>query len=219
MFIGHIGVALAAKRFAPRTSLAILVLAAEFIDVLWPAFLLLGIEHVRVARGLTPVTPLDFYDYPWSHSLLAVGVWAVLFSAVYWFARQYSPGAIAVGLLVLSHWFLDLIVHIPDLPLAPGATTVYGVGLWNSRGMTVLVEGTIFVVGLLIYERTTYPHDRIGSYGFWSLIALLTVIYIVNVQGAPPPNVTALAWTAEIGGWLFAGWAWWADAHRIPLKA
>ena len=51
MFIGHFGVALAAKRVAPKTSLGTLILAAQFLDFLWPVFVLLGIEHVRIALG------------------------------------------------------------------------------------------------------------------------------------------------------------------------
>ena len=70
MFIGHYGVALAAKKLAPRTSLGILFLAAQFVDMLWPVFLLAGMEHVRIDPGNTAFTPLDFYDYPISHSLL-----------------------------------------------------------------------------------------------------------------------------------------------------
>ena len=52
MFIGHFGVALAAKKVAPRTSLGTLILAAQFLDFLWPVLLLLGLEHVRIAPGL-----------------------------------------------------------------------------------------------------------------------------------------------------------------------
>ena len=71
MFIGHIAVGLAAKRVAPRTSLGTLAVAVEFADLLWPIFLLLGWEQVRIVPGMTVVTPLDFVSYPISHSLLA----------------------------------------------------------------------------------------------------------------------------------------------------
>jgi hypothetical protein len=66
MFIGHFGVAFAAKRLVPRTSLATLILAAQFLDFLWPIFLVLGFEHVRIVPGITKVQPFDFYDYPFS---------------------------------------------------------------------------------------------------------------------------------------------------------
>ena len=120
MFIGHFGGALAAKKAAPRTSLGTLILAAQFIDLLWPIFLLLGLEHVRIAPGITKVSPFDFYDYPISHSLLMVVVWSVVLGGLYYAFRQYPRGAWIIALAVLSHWVLDFIVHWPDLPLWPG---------------------------------------------------------------------------------------------------
>jgi hypothetical protein len=97
MFIGHFGVAFAAKRVAPRTSLGILILGAQFLDFTWPIFLLLGIEHVRIAPGITRVSPLDFYDYPISHSLLMAAVWSAVVGGTYYRARRYGRGALVVG--------------------------------------------------------------------------------------------------------------------------
>jgi hypothetical protein len=102
MFIGHYGVALAAKRLAPRTSLGTLILSAEFVDALWPIFLVAGIEHVRIAPGITCVSALDFYDYPISHSLLTGIGWAVGFGIVYFALRRYPRGASVAAALVLS---------------------------------------------------------------------------------------------------------------------
>src|SRR5919106_2776987 len=97
MFIGHFAVAFAAKRIAPRTSLATLVAAAAFVDILWPIFLLLGIERVRIEPGNTAFTPLAFESYPWSHSLLMGMVWGVAFGLVYRARTKYSQGASIVG--------------------------------------------------------------------------------------------------------------------------
>jgi hypothetical protein len=119
MFIGHYGVALAAKRLAPRASLGTLILAAEFVDALWPIFLMAGIEHVRIAPGITRVSPLGFYDYPISHSLVTVIGWAAGFGIVYFALRRYASGAWVAAALVLSHWFLDALVHRPDMPVTP----------------------------------------------------------------------------------------------------
>ena len=77
MGIGHMGVALAAKRVAPRASLSVLLLAAELLDLLWPIFLLLGREHVRISPGWMLLSPLDFYDYPITHSLATVLCWSL----------------------------------------------------------------------------------------------------------------------------------------------
>ena len=76
MFIGHFAVAFGAKKIVPRMSLALLTAAVAWADLLWTAFLLFGCEHIRIAPGDTKFTPLDLYDYPWTHSLLMLCVWA-----------------------------------------------------------------------------------------------------------------------------------------------
>ena len=128
MFIGHFGVALAAKKFAPKTSLGTTIFAAEFVDLLWPVLLLLGVEHVAIAPGITRMSPLDLTDYPISNSLLMSVIWAVLVGGIYFAVRRYAAGAWVVGLMVLSHWFLDFIAHRADMPLAPGIHKYYGLG-------------------------------------------------------------------------------------------
>ncbi len=100
MFLGHFGVGFGAKAVAPRASLGALFLAAQFIDLLWPTLLLLGIERVEISPGVTRASPLDFTEYPFSHSLLAVLLWAILFSGAYFLFRRYSMGAWVCGIAV-----------------------------------------------------------------------------------------------------------------------
>jgi hypothetical protein len=214
VFIGHFGVALAAKKIAPRTSLGTLVMAAQFVDLLWPLFLLLGVERVIIAPGTTAVTPLDFISYPLSHSLLAEFGWACLFAGVYKLAKHDSRGAVCLWFVVISHWLLDALSHQPDLPLYPGSSTYVGLGLWNSRFWTIVVEGAIFVFGARLYARTTRPRDPIGALAFRSFIALLTLFYLLNIFGPPPPSERAIAFSA-LGMWLFVVWAYWLDRHRL----
>lgn len=213
MFIGHYGVALGAKRLAPRVSLGTLFLAAQWLDLLWPLFLLLGWEHVRIAPGNTVVTPLDFYDYPFTHSLLAALVWSLLLGGVYFVLRRRRREALVVGAAVLSHWVLDFIVHRPDLPLLPGSSLKVGLGLWNSVAATAIVEGAIFLVGLFFYVRTTAASDRIGRHALWTLVTVLVVLWTTALRGTPPPSVRAVAWVG-LGQWLFVAWFYWIDAHR-----
>ncbi|RPI67579.1 MAG: hypothetical protein EHM43_07465, partial [Ignavibacteriae bacterium] len=78
MFLGHFGVAFAAKKIEPRLSLGTLVAAAIFVDLLWPLFLILGLEHVAIVPGITLMTPLDFHDYPITHSLIGALGWSVV---------------------------------------------------------------------------------------------------------------------------------------------
>lgn len=213
MFLGHFGVGFGAKAAATKTSLGTLFLAAQFIDLLWPTFLLIGLEHVVISPGVTKVTPLDFTDYPISHSLLAVIGWAFLFAGVYYLLRRYPRGAWVCGLAVVSHWILDLLVHRPDLPLMPGNSIRLGLGLWDSTVATLAVELTIFAVGVGIYSRLTKAKDRQGSWGFLALLIFLCLIYLGNIVGQPPPNVVALAWVGQ-AQWLLVVWGYWIDRHR-----
>ena len=216
MFLGHFGVALGAKRAAPQISLGTLTLAAQFIDLIWPTLLLLGLEAVRIAPGATAVTPLEFVSYPISHSLLAVVGWAVLLGALYRLRSTSTSSALIVAALVVSHWVLDFITHIPDLPLTPGGTTKVGLGLWSSWWGTFVVESLVFAIGVWLYVRTTRATDRVGSIGFWMLMLLLVVIHVANLLGPPPPAVEAIAWAGH-AQWLLVGLGYWIDRHRTAI--
>jgi len=187
--------------------------AAQLADLLWPIFLLLGWEQVRITQSTNPFLTLDFTNYPWSHSLAMEVVFGAALGALYFAVTRYSVGAIVVALLVPSHWVLDLIVHRPDLPLYPGGTAPFGFGLWTNPTATMIVEGIVFVAGLTIYARATRPRDRIGRYGLWALATFLVVLYLVSTFSPPPPSVKVLAWSAMIG-WPLTLWPWWVDRHR-----
>jgi hypothetical protein len=213
MFIGHIALALAAKRATPRVSLATLLLAAQWADVLWPVFLALGLEQVRIDPGNTAFTPLDFVSYPYSHSLVALVGWGVLFGFVY---RAIAGGRHTVWLLaalVISHWVLDFVTHRPDMPIFPGSRK-FGLGLWNSIPATMVIEGLMYLGGLAIYLRSTRARDGIGRWAFLSLAVFLVIAYVASAFGGPPPSIRALWITAIIGATILTLWAWWADRHR-----
>jgi hypothetical protein len=213
MFLGHFGVGFAAKAAAPTVSLGTLFLAAQFVDLLWPAFLMLGIERVSIVPGITRVTPLDFEHYPYTHSLLMALVWGAAFALVYYLARRSRTGAIVLGIVVISHWFLDLLVHRPDLPLYPGPSPQMGLGLWDSLGATLVLELLVFGWGLWLYLRMTRARDAIGRWALWGLVAFLLVIYAANVFGPPPPGEEAILWAGH-AMWLLIFWGYWIDRHR-----
>jgi hypothetical protein len=214
VFIGHFAVAFAAKRAAPSVSLGTLFVACELVDLIWPLFLLLGIERVRIDPGNTAFTPFDFIHYPWTHSLLMCALWAAFLGFFYFLVRKNARAAIVVAALALSHWLLDALVHRPDLPLAPGGEARIGLGLWNSVPATLVLEGAMFVAALVLYLRNTRARDRIGSAGLWALIAFLLVAYCGAAFGHPPPNVETVAWAGIIGGIVTALWGYWVDRHR-----
>jgi membrane-bound metal-dependent hydrolase YbcI (DUF457 family) len=213
MFIGHFAVGFASKRAATRASLGAMFAAAQFADLLWPILLLAGVERVAIEPGATAFTPLVFAHYPWSHSLAMLVLYGVIAGLAYGAWKKDGRAGLVIGLLVVSHWILDYVTHRPDLPLYPGGTQRYGLGLWNSPTGTVAVESVLFLAGLWGYLTTTHARDRIGSLGIWALIALLVLINFANVFGPPPESVRALAYLA-LAGWLLVPAAAWVDAHR-----
>jgi membrane-bound metal-dependent hydrolase YbcI (DUF457 family) len=221
MFLGHIAVGLAGKRFAPRASLATLLFAPMFLDYLWPIFLLLGWEKVRVDPGNTVVTPLAFDSYPWSHSLHMTLFWAGLVAIVFRTVTRDTRSAIWIGIAVASHWVMDWITHRPDLPLWPSGPKV-GLGLWNSVAGTVLVELALFVVGLWLYMRDTRPRGGRGRLSLWSFVVAVTLIYFMNLASnlGPIPTSVSPRTIAMMGLalWIFIPWAWWIDYTRRTVR-
>ena len=214
MFIGHFAVALAAKRVVPAVSLGTLILAAQFLDVLWPIFLLLGVERVEIHPGDTAFTPLNFVHYPISHSLAMTLAWALLIAGGYAWVTKDRRGALLAAALVASHWLLDWLTHRPDLPLYPGGSERLGLGLWNSVAATLAIESMMFIAGIALYLEVTRARDRTGAVSFWVLIVFLLIAYIGAAFGPPPPDVRSLTWTA-LAGWLFVAWGYWIDLHRV----
>lgn len=213
MFIGHFAVALAAKKAAPKTNLAVLIAAAQLVDLLWPVFLLFGLEHVRIDAGNTVVTPLDFYDYPITHSLAGAAGWSALFGALYYLRTKLSREAAVVALVVFSHWLLDLLTHRPDLPLMGNDSMKFGLGLWNSFAGTMLAEFGLFGIGAYLYSTVTKANNRTGTVALVSLLVFLAVMHAGNLFGPPPPSVEMIA-VAGNAMWLFVLWGWWIEKNR-----
>jgi len=192
---------------APSVSLATWLASVQLVDLLWPLFLLTGLEHVRVAPGITRFTPLDFYDYPITHSLIGAVCWAVLFGGGWMIVRRNTRVAALLAAGVVSHWVLDAISHRPDMPVLPHGPYV-GLGLWNSVAATLLVELTMFAGAIAVYVRHGGAGRRRTS--FWLLMAFLLVIYFAASFGPPPPDTRTLALSA-LAAWLLVPWAWFAD--------
>jgi hypothetical protein len=221
MFLGHFGAAFALKRLQPKLSLGTLFLAAQLPDVLWGAFLLAGWEQVRIDPGYTAVTPLQFVHYPISHGLLGMAGWGVAMAVVYysWPTRDTSrhwQAAVLVGLAVVSHFPLDVVVHVPDLPLSGDSPVLLGLGLWNHPVATLLLELAALAAGVAIYValRSTRHPARPGRLAF--LVGLLVVVYLTNVFGPPPPSVTAIAVADIVGLLLLVALAAWVDRRAAP---
>ena len=216
MFLGHFAVGFAAKKITPKVSLGTLFLAVQLQDLLWPLFLLLGFEHVRISPGDTAMTPFDFYDYPITHSLLGAALLAAALGLIYWTVRKSIKPAIVVSVAALSHWLLDFITHRPDLPLTYTGDTKVGLGLWNSVGVAVGLELVLFTVGIFLYMKATTARNLKGKYGLVALLVILAGIYVSNIFGPPPPAVDMVA-VAGNAMWLFVLLGYWVDRNRTPV--
>lgn len=211
MFIGHFAVGLIARKNEKQPSLALMFIAVQLLDLIWPVLLLLGIESFSIDPGNTEVTPLSFEYYPYSHSLLTTLIWGLILGAGYYLFTKNRKGSMLLGLLVLSHWVLDFVTHRPDLPLTPFSDSKVGLGLWNHQAWALAIELFLFGVGILLYYRSPVTKRKIA---FWLLILFLLAIHLMNFFGPPPPNTTAVAWSANLM-WLIVLWAWWIEKQPI----
>jgi hypothetical protein len=220
MFIGHFAVGFAAKRWVPRVSLGWLLAAALLLDVYWPLFVLLGIERFHIAPTGNPFLNLSFDHYPWSHSLTMTLGWTLLVVRLASALGASTRTALVLGAAVFSHWVLDWITHLPDLPLWPGGRLT-GLGLWRSVGGTIAVESIMLAAGAWLYLKATRPRDKIGAVGPWGYLALLAALYAQSIVAPSPPpgSERTIAVIALTAGPLFALLAWWIDHHRDPITS
>ena len=153
---GHFGIALAAKPLAPEVPLWALLVASEALDLLSFAFEALGLEEFALTQtdfvhGVQTLVP---GSVPYSHGLFMSIIWSILFGAVAYNLFRNPRISVILGLVVFSHWILDLIVHTPDLPLFLEGSPLLGLGLWVSGfGLiaSIILEFTLLTGGLAIY--------------------------------------------------------------------
>jgi len=215
MFAGHAAVALAARSTLPRQSLGVLFAATYFIDLIWPVLLLVGLERVEIDPGNTAFTPLNFVHYPWTHSLLTAVLWGIIFALIALRGRMRpTRDFLLLAAIVVSHWFLDFLTHRPDLPLTPGASGRFGLGLWNSIPGTLLMEGALFAAGVALYLRRIDARRAKGGLALWSLLALIFIIWASGPFAPPPPSSQAVAIVGLLM-WLLPLWAHGADRQCV----
>ena len=219
MFIGHFGVSFAAKKFAPKVSLATLFIATQFVDILWPFLLVFGVEKVAVTPGYTKTNAFEFLHFPYTHSLFMGLIWGVIVGGIHWLVKHDKRSALVIGICVLSHWLLDVIVHTADLPLLPFGDYKVGLGLWNYVGITLIVETIIFLAGAFVYASVTKAKNKVGKWSLWMLIILLLIITLSNTFGPTPPNsVMILFYSFVILIAIIVGLSYWVDKNRTLIK-
>ncbi|MGH7591774.1 MAG: hypothetical protein ACREL2_10085 [Gemmatimonadales bacterium] len=211
MFVGHYGVSFAIKRWEPKIPLWLLFVAAQFLDILWAPFVLLGIEKVRVVPGFMPASPLDLYYIPYSHGLLTALFWSVLFYAVvrYITCREWPVRApILLGVAVFSHWVLDFITHGHDLPLW-GDQDKVGLGLWNHPTASALAEAGVLLGGIWLSGMA-----KGGRWRWWVFAAVLLAVQFGGDLGPPPSSPVVIGISGLLIYVVLATAAWWLERWR-----
>ena len=219
MFVGHYAAAFALKGKEKDASLGMLFIATQFVDILFFPFVLLGIENLKFVKGFTAVNDFNMDYYPFTHGLLASLLWAGLFFVLYFFVFAKNKVnkksiAIVMALAVLSHWFTDLIVHTPDLPLVSGEPK-FGFGLWNNKALTFAVEAVLLILGLRYYIKRTKAISSIGKYAGIVFVLFLLLINYLNLFVLPAnDDIQSLTISALVFYFLFAIIAQYVDRKR-----
>ena len=197
MFAGHVGAGLLLGRGARAVNVGAFVVAALLLDLLLWCFVLAGWERVTVPADFRSTHQASFV-FPWSHGLAAACGWSLIAAAlVAWSQGPASAlrlrAALLIAAAVLSHWLLDALVHVPELPLAGAGSMKLGLGLWRHMPAALALESLLVVAGLWLYLQGS-------GWVRWRaivLVALCAVLLLFTIAGMtvapPPPSVTAMA--------------------------
>lgn len=215
MFVGHYATAFALKGVEKNTSLAALFIAVQWVDILFFPLAVLGIEKLEFIENFTAVNDFNMYFYPYTHGLLSSLLWAVLtFGLVRIVFKKSNKVSLLLALAVLSHWFLDVIVHTPDLPLVNGEPKV-GLGFWNNKNLTFWSETVLLLGGFAYYRFKTKPKKPIGKWTDLVLVAILLLVGYLNIFVLPKAdNVQDLTVSALASYFVFALMAMGVDKTR-----
>ncbi len=205
MFIGHFAPAMIAARHKDAPSLPVLFIGAQLVDWAFFGLLLTGAEKMRVTPGISAMNPMDLYYMPYTHSLLGSAIFALVFGALIFAATRNRTGVLIAAAVVLSHWFLDLLVHVPDLTLA-GSPPKLGFGLWNHPSIEMPLELALTFGSLWVYAKVAKPK----ALPLASLTGVLLLLQAVNWFGPVEPEVTAgTSLLAFFAFGLVTLLAWW----------
>lgn len=219
MFIGHYGVAYAAKTVAPKAPLAAYFLAVQALDVLFSVFVLGGVEHMEIIHKYTSYNPYRLYDMPITHSLVGSLGWAVAVAIIATIARLPRRESLWLGLAVFSHFLLDLPLHTPDMTIAGNDTARLGLGLWNNVPLALALELLMLLGGWLLFTRskrsdTTFPKQRNRIF-----VGILVLVTLATPFAPDPTSPASFAVQALVSYFALAWASAWSVGETLRSKA
>lgn len=214
MLAGHLGAGLAIGRAERGLNVGVFVAAALLLDLALWILILVGLESVSIPPDFE-TTRQAAYVFPYSHGLVASLAWAVLAGgvvfALYPVAKERrSRAALLVGAAVFTHWLLDVLVHVPELPLLGERSAKAGLGLWRHLPSALVVEGLVAVLGLAWFLSGA-PWSRARKTALTALGLLVLGLTSFGMTIAPPPpsaramagsSLVTLLVVGAIAGWL-----------------
>lgn len=224
MFVGHYAAAFVLKAKEPKASLGMLFLATQFVDILYFPFAVIGLEKMTFVENYNEVNNFQM-EFPFTHGLVGSLFWAVMIYLLYFYGvkRNYAHKkqvAFVMGLAVLSHWFVDLIVHTPDLPLLSGEPK-FGFGLWYYKELTFFVEGLLLLSGWIYYMYNTKSINKWYRYFAFIFLLFLLLVNYINFYVIPPAmgDLAGLMASALFSYFLLALLAYLMDKGRMYSPA
>lgn len=217
MYIGHYAAAAALLAIAPETPVLPVAVAVAWPDLVWSGLVFAGVEKVRV----DPKNPLQgsilFTSYPYSHSLVLSAALTVFPALAFSLAYGSVWVGVAFWLGAVSHWLLDVPVHLRDLPVLgrvrglDGHTDRFiGWGLWSRPRLAFVVEYAFFaIVALATAPRSALVGVLVGA----------LVLHMLNANSffgftRANPTGTARSYAALALAGFLAAIAWFTLAWQ-----
>ena len=219
MFVAHYAPALALKAFKKSPSLAAGFVAVQLIDIGFFSLSYFGIEKWAANPALKGFMPVDLYYMPYTHSLLGASCWALaaaVLTALVVPSGRKVVGAVIIGLLVLSHWGLDLVVHRHDLALVSDAEQKLGFGLWDQPLIVIPLELGLLLVGFSIYMSVTQARGAMGRVMPWILLSVLFLVQGINWFTPPASDSAVFSGLGLAVYFTLVGLAWLVERWRCP---
>lgn len=214
MYVGHYATSLALKKYNKKLSLGWLFLGAQLVDIFFFSFVLIGVERLNIVEHYTATNHFHLEYMPFTHSLLSTFLWALvgyIFGRIFW--KDNPKVAWGMAAVIASHWFLDLPVHTPDLPLWSDESFKFGFGLWNYKYLAFVLEGIVLAIGTWIYLNSLEVKTVAKRSAIIIFVIVMLVIHGSQVFAEPVPaflDKTILSLSGIGSYFLFA-----FVAHRI----
>jgi len=211
MYIGHYGLAFILKKKAKQIPLWLVFLSVQLVDFLCFVLVILGVERMKFSPNQNPWLRTHLEFFPYSHSLF-MGVIIALFVLLVFWKFKGKVWGIILSIGVLSHWFIDFLVHTPDLPLFWDSYKV-GLGLWQHPWIAFSAEIIMVILGCYYLYRGSgmflKPFILVAL-----MVALISRMFFLQDPEIVTTNMAMRAFIPLMINSLFVALAYWVERKK-----